>query len=173
MRYRRTFQPGGTFFFTVVIQDRSQSLLTDNIDLLRHSFRHVQSSNPFRIDAIVVLPDHLHTIWTLPADESGFSRRWQLIKSRFSFYLQHRNSVSESQRMKREKGIWQRRFWEHLIRNESDYQGHMDYIHFNPVKHGYVCRSSDWPYSSIHRYISKGVIAPDWAVVPEDVGGDM
>jgi putative transposase len=149
-QYRRAKFNGSTFFFTVVLADRSSSLLVDQIDHLRQAYRVVQERRPFDTVAICVLPDHVHAIWSLPDGDSDFSTRWSLIKSGFSRGLDARPR-SQSKIAKREKGIWQRRYWEHAIRNESDLERHIDYIHFNPVKHGYAMRVADWPHSSFHR----------------------
>jgi putative transposase len=151
--YRRNFFPGGSFFFTVNLADRRLRLLTDHVDLLRQAFRYVREGHPFEIDAIVVLPDHLHAVWTLPKNDSDFAMRWRLIKAAFSRALPIGERVSESRRGKGERGIWQRRYWEHTLRDEKDFERHVDYIHFNPVKHGYVKRVSDWPHSSFNRMV--------------------
>ena len=164
MQYRRAFVAGGTYFFTVNLLERDKSLLTDHIDLLKTAFHRVKLSHPFYIDAIVVLPDHLHAIWTLPANDADFATRWRLIKSHFSRGLPCTERTNLSRLKKSERGIWQRRYWEHLIRDDLDYQRHVDYIHYNPVKHGYVDKAFDWPYSSIHRFIEKGIISSDWGV---------
>ncbi|UVE17253.1 transposase [Pseudomonas sp. LS44] len=163
MRYRRAYVPGGTFFFTVNLADRSQTLLTDHIDALRASVRHVRSLHPFEILAMVVLPDHLHALWRLPENDTNYPLRWSLIKAGFSRAIGHLETVTLSRRLKRERGIWQRRYWEHQIRDEQDLARHIDYIHGNPLKHGYVSRAVDWPYSSIHRYAREGVVTPDWS----------
>lgn len=172
MRYRRAWNAGGTFFFTVNLEDRSSDLLTANIDTLRLAFRQVVSRHPFRIDAIVILPDHLHAIWTLQENDRDFSTRWALIKAGFSRSLPLFEGVSASRRKKRERSIWQRRFWEHRVRDDGDFARHVDYIHWNPVKHGHVTRAVDWSYSIIHRYIRRGVIGADWGCEQgEDCGG--
>ena len=163
MRYRRSIVRGGTFFFTVVLADRSTTLLTDHIDLLRQSFRTIRNRHPFEILAAVVLPDHLHTIWTLPATDNNYALRWSLIKSNFSRSLKISEPVNMSRILKRERGIWQRRFWEHQIRDDMDLNSYIDYIHFNPVKHDYVESPHAWPYSSIHRFIRDGILSKDWA----------
>lgn len=169
--YRRYFVPGGTYFFTVTLADRSLPLLTDNIAALRSALRHVRTEMPFVVDAIVVLPDHLHTIWVLPPGDSDFSTRWKKIKAAFSRQLPRIERRSESRARKGERGIWQRRFWEHALRDEADWQRHMDYIHFNPAKHGHVRRAADWPYSSFHRYVKLGAYPREWgAVHAEDAG---
>jgi putative transposase len=156
MRYRRADVAGATYFFTVNLLDRQQTLLTDNISLLRQSLQTVKHRHPFHIDAMVILPEHLHALWTLPRDDADFSKRWMLIKAAFSRSLPKTEYVRHSRQKKRERGIWQRRLWEHLIRDELDYQRHVDYIHYNPVKHGHVETAIDWPYSSIHRHLRYG-----------------
>jgi len=166
--YRRNFAPGGSYFFTVNLFDRRSRLLTENIERLRAAFRYVRSRHPFTVDAIVVLPDHLHAIWTLPPGEAGFDLRWRLIKSAFSRSLPGGEFVSASRFSKGERGIWQRRYWEHTIRDERDFERHADYIHFNPVKHAYVSRAADWPYSSFRRFVRLGVYPEDWAGDPAE-----
>lgn len=170
MRYRRSDVAGGTYFFTVNLQNRNQTTLVDEIDLLRSVFATTKAKHPFKIDAMVVLAEHLHCIWTLPPDDSDFSMRWRIIKAAFSRGLAKSNFVNEGQVRRREGGIWQRRYWEHLIRDDNDYARHVDYIHFNPVKHGYVNRASDWPYSSIHRYIRSGDVDANWGVSNDFIG---
>ena len=162
MRYRRANIPGGTYFFTVNLADRSGSLLVDHVALLREAVRVVKQRHPFHIDAFVVLPEHLHAMWTLPENDADFAKRWMLIKAGFSRRIAANEYRNSSRMHKGERGIWQRRYWEHLIRSEDDYQRHWDYIHFNPVKHGHVSRAADWAYSSIHRYIHAGLIGSDW-----------
>lgn len=155
--------PGGTYFFTVNLADRRQSLLTDNIELLRMAFRCARYRHPFTIDAIVVLPEHLHAIWTLPYGDGDFATRWRLIKTTFSRGLRRPEPVSASRSRKHERGIWQRRYWEHTIRDESDLARHIDYVHFNPVKHGYAEHVQDWPFSSFRRMVRLGFYPADWA----------
>jgi putative transposase len=162
-RYRRNFVPGGSYFFTVNPTDRRSRLLTDHVGLLRSAFRDVKQRHPFAIDAIVVLPDHLHAIWTLPDGDAGFAMRWRLIKSAFSRVLPRGERVSRSRRVKGERGLWQRRYWEHTLRDETDFARHADYVHFNPVKHGHGGRVKDWPYSSFHRLVRLGLYPRDWA----------
>jgi putative transposase len=164
MRYRRADAPGGTFFFAVNLANRSSRLLTGHIDLLRDGVRDVRRAHPFTIVAMVVLPDHLHAIWTLPAGDGDYALRWALIKAGFSRRLEKTDPVSEARRRKRERGIWQRRYWEHQLRDEADLARHVDYIHINPVKHGHAGTPVEWPYSSIHRYIRQGILPPDWAI---------
>ncbi len=152
---------GSTFFFTVVLADRSSNLLVEEIDRLRRVYRAVQQQRPFETIAICILPDHIHAVWALPEGDADFSIRWRLIKSNFSRGLDPRPR-SQSKVNKREKGIWQRRYWEHAIRDEADLEAHIDYIHFNPVKHRHVTRVIDWPHSTFHRYVDRGVLATDW-----------
>ena len=160
------------YFFTVNLADRSRRLLVERVDLLRDSVRQVRSAHPFTIVAWVVLPDHLHAVWMLPPDDADFSTRWMLIKAGFSRRVEGGESIRESRRIKGERGIWQRRFWEHQIRDDDDLQRHVDYVHINPVKHGHANRASDWPYSSIHRYIRAGEMAVDWSAAPDVVVAD-
>ncbi|MGL4316650.1 MAG: REP-associated tyrosine transposase [Pseudomonas sp.] len=166
MRDRRARMPGGIYFFTLTLSDRTQTLLTDHIEPLRRSIRQVRASHPFDILAMVVLPDHLHCIWQLPEDDQDYPTRWALIKPGFSRQIETGERISLSRHIKRERGIWQRRYWEHCIHDENDLQRHIDYIHFNPVKHGYAQRPVDWPYSSIHRYVRQGLLPPDWGGAP-------
>ena len=161
-RYRRNFISGGSFFFTVNLAGRRLRLLTEHIDLLRKAFRETRARHPFAIEAVVVLPDHLHAIWTLPEADADFATRWRLVKSAFSRGLPGGERISESRLGKGERGIWQRRYWEHTLRDERDLARHMDYIHFNPVKHGHVSQVKDWPYSSFHRMVRLGIYAEDW-----------
>ena len=160
--YRRNFVPGGSFFFTVNLADRRSRLLTQRIDLLRRAFRYARGAHPFTLDAIVVLPDHLHTMWTLPPDDSDFANRWRLIKTEFSRALKPNQPASPSRSAKGEREIWQRRYWEHTLRDDADFQNHCDYIRFNPVKHGYVTSANAWPFSSFKRFVSRGEYPTDW-----------
>lgn len=158
MRYRRDYRQGGCYFFTVVTARRRRILThAASITLLRQAFRHVRQRHPFHIDAVVVLPDHLHCVWTLPPECSDFSLRWQQIKRYFSTHIDA------------QLPCWQKRFWEHRIRDERDYANHLDYIHYNPVKHGYVTRAQAWPHSSFGKFVKQGVYAPDWGVSPPDL----
>lgn len=166
--YRRYRIDGGTYFFTVNLAERQRSLLTERIDALREAFRVVKNAHPFVIDAVVVLPEHLHTIWTLPQGDDDFSLRWRQIKSAFSRAIEKDERISNSRLRKQERGVWQRRFWEHAIRDEDDFNRHIDYIHINPVKHGYVKRAADWQFSSFHRYVKLGILPADWAGVAND-----
>ncbi|MGR8952126.1 MAG: REP-associated tyrosine transposase [Gammaproteobacteria bacterium] len=172
--YRRAFIPGGTWFFTVnLLRRHHNDLLISEIDLLRETVRRVLERHPFQIDAWVVLPEHLHCVWTLPPGDSDFSMQWRLIKSGFSRALPNTERRSEVRKAAGERGIWQRHYWEHLIRDNADYQRHVDYVHVNPLKHGYVKRAADWPYSTFHRYVAKGVYPPDWCGdINAEVDGD-
>jgi putative transposase len=161
--YRRAFVPGGCWFFTVNLLDRRTRLLTDHIEALREATRQTRQRHPFRIDAFVVLPDHLHSVWTLPPDDADFSIRWRLIKSRFARSVPKGERLSRVRRARGERGIWQRRFWEHLIRDDADYARHVEYCYINPVKHSLVGRVRDWPHSSFHRDVRAGIFPEDWA----------
>ena len=166
-RYIRARQPGATWFFTVNLAERhGNRLLTDRITELRQAFRETHRDHPFETDAIVVLPDHLHAVWTLPGGDTDFSLRWSLIKARFSRSIETGERVSLSRQRRRERGLWQRRFWEHCIRDEDDLAAHIDYIHANPVKHGYAARAIDWRWSSFHRYVRDGRLPSDWSDRP-------
>jgi putative transposase len=169
VRYRRNFVPGATYFFTVTLEDRRSSLLTDQIPLLRAAFRLARTERPFAIDAIVVLLEHLHTIFTLPIDDADFSGRWRRIKSHFTLQVAKRG-VAVERNHRSEYSLWQRRFWEHTIRDERDFERQVDYIHYNPVKHGLVNRVCDWPHSSFHQFVRRGVLSRDWAGVVNNSG---
>ena len=138
-------------------------MLVDHIDVLRAAVEKTRRRYPFVIDAIVVLPDHIHAVWTLPPGDADFSLRWRLIKSRFAQALPKQERISDVRRARNERGIWQRRFWEHLIRNEADYVRHVEYCYINPVKHAWVPRVRDWPHSSFHRDVRARSIPQDWA----------
>jgi len=176
MRYRRARTKGGTYFFTVVTFKRERILTKpENVTLLREAFRHVMGNHHFTIDAFVLLPDHLHCIWSLPDGDCDFSTRWRLIKSYFSRKCDkgYKATPYES-RKKKEQAIWQRRFWEHLIRDDDDIIKRMEYIHYYRVKHGFVSAPKDWTYSSFHRYVQEGKYSPEWAAgiemkLPESV----
>jgi putative transposase len=178
MRYRRSQIEGGTYFFTVVTYKRIKILnRPDNTALLRRAIEKARKSYPFKIDAFVLLPDHLHCIWTLPHGDADFSTRWRLIKSYFSRkcslvgWVEERNptgkKISDSRLKKNEKTIWQRRFWEHIIRDEQDFKHHVEYIHYNPVRHGFVKAPKDWAFSSFHRYVNIGLYDLEWGAGSE------
>jgi len=161
--YRRATIPGATWFFTVNLLERhGNTLLVDEIELLKQCIRRVHQRYPFHIDAWVVLPDHMHCIWTLPPADAHYPTRWRLIKSFFSRALPKTERRSAVRMDNGERGIWQRHYWEHLIRDDEDFRRHMDYVHVNPVKHGHVTKVMDWPHSTFHRYVQRGVYPPDW-----------
>jgi len=165
--YRRNYIPGGTFFFTVVTQERRPILSSDTAHkCLREALREEQSRRAFKIIAIVLLPDHLHTIWTLPGNDANFSVRWSRIKERFTRSYLASGGVealqTQSRQRHRERGVWQRRFWEHTCRDEDDLKRCLDYLHWNPVKHGLVGRVQDYPWSSFHRFVQMGEYDLNW-----------
>ena len=168
MRYRRANAAGATYFFTVNLVERKSDTLLRHVDDLRAIIDKVKQAHPFSIVAMVVLPEHLHAIWRLPAGDADYPMRWSLIKAGFSRLLPHGERVRASRTAKRERGIWQRRYWEHQIRDEIDLTRHVDYIHYNPVKHGWVRQASDWPHSTLHGYIERGIVTRDWAVRADD-----
>ena len=175
MDYRRVFLPGGTFFFTVVTYKRNPIFSNpENIQLLRNAFQYTLERHPFSIVASVILPDHMHFIWTLPENSSDYSMRWRLIKSHFTrnFHGNKFYNESPSRKRKGEAVVWQRRFWEHLIRDESDLCNHLEYIHYNPVKHGLVESPAGWKYSSFMKYVQNGNYAPDWGREEKIFTGD-
>ena len=165
--YRRVFLPGGTFFFTVVTEQRARILCDPAAArCLRDAFTSTAVRWPFEIRAIVLLPDHLHTIWTLPDRDHDFSRRWAYLKKTFTqSWLNEGGSeqpISASRRKNRRRGVWQRRFWEHTVRDETDFQRHCDYIHHNPVKHGLATCPHAWAHSSFNRCVREGYYEADW-----------
>ncbi len=162
--YRRAWHPGGTYFFTVnLLQRKGNDLLIRNIELLRNCVRTVRQRHPFEIHGWVVLPDHMHFVLELPVGERDFATPIRLIKQSFSKVLPANEILSTSREKRGERGIWQRRFWEHLIRDDADFRAHMDYVHINPLKHGLVARVQDWPYSTFHHLVQQGVYPQDWA----------
>lgn len=175
-RYRRANTAGATYFFTVVTYRRRDFLCDDPVRLaLREAIQKVRAKYPFQIDAWVLLPDHLHAIWTLPKGDADFPLRWQLIKrhvTRQCGELLHQPDLMTVSKTKhRESTIWQRRYWEHMIRDDADYEQHMNYLHYNPVKHGLVKQVKDWPYSSFHRYVENGTYDKNWgATMSRDDG---
>jgi len=180
MQYRRITAPGGTFFFTLVTFERRKIFVDDlAVDLLRQAFRSVLMKHPFKIEAAVVLPDHLHMLWSLPEGDSDYSTRWRLIKSTFTHHWGSAKDIpnTASRQIKGEQAVWQRRFWEHLIRDDLDWQRHVEYIHYNPVKHGLVRAPVEWRHSSFHTFVKQALYSPDWGAgeVPKidlEVGGE-
>ena len=170
VNYRRVQQSGGTFFFTVTLRDRSSMLLTRYIDELRFAFRETGLRKPFKINAIAILPDHLHCLWTLPSGDTNYSGRWRSIKSSFVRKLR-KSGVQVGMNEKGEADVWQRRFWEHQIRGDKDFEAHVNYIHINPVKHGLVKNVIDWPWSSFHDYVREGLLDLNWASESVACGG--
>ena len=169
-RYRRSLIAGGTFFFTVALVNRQSTLLVDEIDRLRCAYQKIATHRPFETVAICVLPDHIHALWTLPSDDHDYAIRWQSIKRGFSAGLPAAEGRSASKIKKCEKGIWQRRYWEHQIRDEADLAHHVNYIYYNPVKHGLVQHVNDWPFTSFHRDVQRGIFPVTWAGAEEGGG---
>jgi putative transposase len=161
--YRRVWHPGGTYFFTHTILDRRDDLLVRHVEGLRHAVRSVQARRPFRIHGWVVLPDHFHCVIELPEGDSNYALRWRLIKQAFSRSVPRTEWRSETRERRGERGLWVRRYWEHLVRDERDFSAHVDYVHINPLKHGLVSRVVDWPYSTFHRLVKSGTYPADWA----------
>ena len=181
-QYRRLVVPGGTFFFTQVTYHRCSWLCEDLARIsLRQAIKQVQIKYPFTIDAFVLLPNHFHCLWTLPIGDQDYATRMRLIKTYVTKHcgkqLNLPVAVSDSRHKRKESNLWQRRFWEHLIRDEQDFINHVDYIHYNPVKHGFCSAAKEWQYSSFHRYVAQGVYSPDWgineAMFLADFGGEL
>jgi len=171
--YRRRKIAGGTYFFTVNLADRGSTLLIDRVDTLRRACRCVLTEHPVRIDAMVILPDHLHAVWTLPPGDADFSIRWKKIKAAFTKSVGGTWPCSWSKALRGERGLWQRRFWEHAIRDRADMNAHVEYCWINPVKHGLVRSVADWPHSSFHRAVREGIVPEDWGgIVPEGEFGE-
>jgi putative transposase len=177
MKYRRTTATGCTYFFTVNLAERNKTLLVDHIDVLRNSINQVKRQHPFKLGAMVVLPDHLHAMLTLPEDDKNYPTRWRLIKaglsreiSKLERITNYELRITNGRSRKGGRGIWQRRYWEHLILGDNDYENHVDYIHFNPLKLGYVTQATDWLFSTIHDFIKRGLLSPSWGHDGDDVG---
>ncbi len=163
MDYRRVWHQGGIYFFTVnLLQRKGNNLLVRHIQPLREAVKVVKARHPFEIHGWVVLPEHFHCILELPPDDADFATRLRLIKVAFSKSLPKTERISATRVRRGERGIWQRRYWEHLIRDETDYRAHLDYIHYNPVKHGWAKQVKDWPYSTFHHWVSQGVYPLEW-----------
>jgi len=174
--YRRKYTKGGTYFFTIVMYRRQKILCDDVIrTTLRNAIKITRQTHSFEIDAWVLMPDHLHCIWTLPAGDSNFTTRWAMIKrlvtKQCAVIYQRNQWLNRSKLKRKESTLWQRRFWEHQIRDERDYQEHFDYIHFNPVHHGYVLAVNDWEFSSFHRYVRDGIYPENWGDLVGDYEG--
>lgn len=173
--YRRGNTAGATWFFTVnLLQRHGNDLLLREVDRLRDCIARERARRPFSVLAWVVLPDHMHWIWRLPEGDADFPTRWRRIKTDFSRGLEATERRSPVRLSRGERGIWQRRYWEHQIRDADDLIRHVEYIHFNPVKHGHVARVEDWPHSSFHRYVTMGRYPADWAapVMAGAIGGE-
>ncbi|MCF7529229.1 REP-associated tyrosine transposase [Neisseria lisongii] len=162
--YRRDFVQGGVYFFTIALQDRTKDFLVRYIDKLRETYQETLYHYPFETIAICILPEHLHLIMQLPEKDNNFSRRIQVLKTNFSKRLpkECQGNFNQSREKRGELGIWQRRFWEHRIKDDEDLSKHIDYIYYNPVKHGYVQNVKSWLYSSFHRDVEKGIFEKDW-----------
>jgi putative transposase len=164
MNYRRIWHHGGTYFFTVnLLQRRDNTLLIDHVQEFRDAVKKVKSKYPFKIHAWVILPEHMHCILELPQEDADYASRWRLMKSYFSKSIANTEYKSEVRIKRKERGVWQRRYWAHLITDEKDYRAHMDYVHINPLKHGLVENVKDWQYSTFHRYVLLGVYPQNWA----------
>ena len=167
VEYRRNYVKGGAYFFTVVTDNRAKILCSPLArQCLRQAVQKCQQRFPFKSIAWVLLEDHLHTIWTLPENDNQYSMRWGFIKKEFTkVYLAGGGTeqpLNESRKSKRERGIWQRKFWEHTLRDERDFQRHVDYIHYNPVKHGLVSSPKEYTYSTFHQFVESGMYEEDW-----------
>ena len=162
MQYRRSDTKGGTYFLTINLADRTSNLLVHKIEQLRAALRKTKNAYPFKIIAMVVMPDHMHILMELPDGDSDYPLRVRLIKTHFSKSLPQTEAINSTRLSKGERGIWQRRYWEHQIRDEQDLNNHIDYIHINPVKHGYVGNPFDWGFSTIHKYVRLKILPKDW-----------
>ncbi len=169
--YRRNQVPGGTYFFTANLLNRASDLLVARIDALRAAVSTARAHAPFHIDSWVVLPDHMHCIWTLPPGDDDYAGRWRVLKKAFTKAIPPGEYRSSARLRRAERGIWQRRFWEHTIRDERDYAAHMDYVHFNPVKHGFANSAAGWRYSTFHRSVGFGLYPADWAGGSAEIDG--
>lgn len=172
VRYRRNLIPGASYFFTVALQDRRATTLVDHIDILRSSFTAARAAQSFRLDAVVILPEHLHTLITMPPGDSDYPALWRRLKGHFTHHVAATDAVLPRFRDGR-YALWQRRYWEHTIRDAQDFERHVDYIHFNPVKHHRVAAVADWPHSSFHRFVREGVLPQDWGGTMPDTVTDF
>ncbi len=175
--YRRNKTPGGTYFFTLVTYRRRQILTDDSCrQWLREAIELTRRTRPFVIDAWVLLPDHLHCLWTLPEGNADYTTRWRVIKTEFSKRATSYHKpewLTHSKKKRRESTLWQRRFWEHTIRDEHDYANHVDYIHYNPVKHGWVKHPRYWPFSTYHRYSRDALYPTNWGYTEPSIEGEF
>jgi putative transposase len=164
---------GDTYFFTVVTYKRMPILCLESCrNILSRVIKEVQTSRPFKIEALVLLPEHIHCIWKLPEGDTDYSTRWALIKKEFTKNIKGLVGTAHptrSQEHRRERTIWQRRFWEHQIRDEEDLNAHCNYIHYNPVKHSLVKSPSEWPYSTFHGFVFSGIYPLNWGADQEMV----
>ena len=158
VHYRRSRTKGGVFFLTIVLRNRKSDLLVRHIDILKKSLSSIQKKYPFKNLAYVILPEHMHVLWELPVDDSDYSMRVRLLKNKFSKDLKTKNHFPGNNN----DSVWQSRFWEHTIKNNDDFENHVNYIHYNPLKHGYVNRAKNWPHSSFHSYVKMGMLSADW-----------
>jgi putative transposase len=167
--YRRAWRAGGTYFFTLNLLERTNNdLLVRYIDVLREAVRKVRMNYPFIIHAWVVLPEHVHCVIEMPEGDTDFAMRLRLIKIHFSKAIPKNEALSRTRIERGERGIWQRRYWEHLIRDERDFSAHMDYVHINPLKHGLVKRVCDWPFSTFHALVNQEMYPANWTGGDED-----
>jgi REP-associated tyrosine transposase len=181
MHYRRVRVPGATYFFTAIAYRRCP-IFTSRLAVLAldQAIADVRTRHPFEVEAQVVLPDHLHAVWTLPEGDADYSMRWRLIKTHFTrAYVQSQQAAARnaSRTAKGEQAVWQRRFWEHLIRDQRDFAAHVDYIHYNPVRHGLVAAPRDWPHSTFVEWVARGVYELDWGsdevpTLPDGIGAE-
>ena len=167
VRYRRNVIAGATYFFTVTLRDRRATYLVDYIADLRAAFRVAKQQQSFEIIAIAIMPEHLHALIRMADDDANYAKLWRTVKGNFTQQLLQQG-VPLQRNARGEYNLWQRRFWEHTIRDDRDLQTHVDYIHFNPVKHGLVKFVAQWPYSSFHRYVRLGLLPKDWAMEQAD-----
>jgi putative transposase len=170
--YRRLFIPGATYFFTLATHERRPWMCTAPA---REAVATVRETRPFAVEALVLLPDHLHCIWTLPPGDADYATRWRLIKRAVSVRLagEPDGALSDSRRRRGERGLWQRRFWEHAVRDARDFEAHCDYIHFNPVKHTLCPAPRDWPWSTFHRFVARGLLPGHWGCEGGPADGDL
>ena len=162
--WRRAFVPGGTYFFTVVTDQRRPIFESDAArTILGNVIRECLRSHPFEVRAIVLLPDHLHSIWCMRSGDANYSGRWQWIKTQSTQRWLSAGRTTDGRR-----GVWQPKFWEHTIEEEDDFESHFDYIHYNPVKHGYVRCPVDWEWSTFHHWVQRGVYSKHWGCGDRD-----